>query len=106
MPALIAAAVAVITMKDLDMYIDEKTCDNIYAVTGYNITMNNFVKPSHTVLRYAIMYQLLFAFTNVECSVKIHIYFPCRCGDHSSWSWYHHRVHDDSNSLSEHRKNQ
>ena len=35
MPALIAAAVAVVTMKDADMYMDEKSSENIYAVTGY-----------------------------------------------------------------------
>ena len=35
MPALMAAAVAVVTMKDADMYTDEKTSDNTYAVAGY-----------------------------------------------------------------------
>ena len=49
-PALIAAAVAVVTVKDADMYIDEKSSDNVYAVTGYCLLQ---------CILYAMMYQLL-----------------------------------------------
>ena len=60
MPALIAAAVAVVTMKDADMYIDEKSSENIYAVTGYCLY--------HEFL-YVIMCQLLCLICVYQCGM-------------------------------------